>query len=691
MHEARTFLQDLALVFCVAAVVAVLFRRLRQPVVLGYLLAGVIVGPHVAIPLFADTGRIHDLSELGVILVMFSIGLEFSVARFIRVLPTAGLTGLIQIGGMLWLGYTVGVLFGWTWQESLFAGAIVSISSTMIVARAFIDYKVERQLSELAFGILIVEDLAAVLLITLLTAIAAGSGMSASELAETTGQLALFMLVIVVVGFLVVPRAIRAVSRLESPETLLVASMGVCFGLSLLAYHFGYSVALGAFVAGSLIAESGRQKQVEHLITPLRDLFAAVFFVSVGMMVDPTVIVDQWLVVVVLTAIVLLGKIWFVALGSFLSGMGVKTSIRAGMSLAQIGEFSFIIASVGTASGVIGGFLYPVAVAVAVITTFATPWLVRVSEPVALEVERRLPHPIQTFAVLYGTWLATLRLPHARGHHGSPIRRLVLVLVIDGAILTSIVVGVATAWPTLNQLMDRYLGLLDAINAVLIVAVALVVASPFALGVLRCARKLGVSLADAVLPRGKPGRVDLAAAPRRALILALQLAGILLIGIPILAVTQPFLPLFYGAALLLAVVGGLGIGLWRSTTNLEGHVRAGAELVIEMLSRQRAVEEDMAVELEALLPGLGPITPLRLTSQSPAIGHTLAELNLRGITGATVLAIMRGDGGVVTPTGRETLSAGDVLALSGTKESIQAAVALVVPALEPADEPPASS
>jgi CPA2 family monovalent cation:H+ antiporter-2 len=679
MHEARTFLQDLALVCCVAAVVSVVFRRLHQPVVLGYLLAGMIVGPHVPIPLFADVERVHHMSELGVILVMFSIGLEFSITRFMRVLPTAGLTGLIQIGGMIWLGYIAGVLLGWTWQESLFCGAIISISSTMIVAPTLAEQKVDSQLSELAFGVLIVEDLAAVLLITVLTTIASGSGMSAGVLADTAGRLALFMIALLVVGFLLVPRLIRAVARLESQETLLVASMGICFGVALLAQEFGYSVALGAFMAGSLVAESGRAKQVEHLTMPLRDLFAAVFFVSVGMMVDPRIILAEWVVVVVLTVLVLAGKIWFVALGSFLSGAGVRTSLRVGMSLAQIGEFGFIIAGIGVAGGVIGDFLYPVAVAVAVITTFTTPWMVRVSERVALSVERRLPHPVQTFAALYGTWLAALRTTSARKQRsGSRTRRLIALLLLDGAVIIAIVIGVAVSAPRLTAILARYVTLPEPASMAVIVAVALLVAFPFALGVMRCARNLGVVLATAALPMADPGKLDLAAAPRRAFIVTLQLSIILLIGVPILAVTQPFLPLFYGLPILAVTVIALGIGLWRSTTNLEGHVRAGAEVIIELLRQQRAVEKPETHALEKLLPGLGPITAHRLGSSSPAVGKTLAALNLRGITGASVLAIMRGDdGGVVTPTGRETLAPGDVLALSGTNEAIEAAQALL--------------
>lgn len=675
MHDVRTFLQDLALVFCVAAVATVLFRRLKQPVVLGYLLAGIIVGPHVPIPLFADTARIHTLSELGVILVMFSIGLEFSMERLVRVLPTAGLAGLVQISGMIWLGYTVGRLFGWTWQESLVTGAMVCISSTMIVARVFADQRVDRRLSDIVFGILIIEDLAAVLLITVLITVMNGTGMEASMVVTTIGRLAGFLIALVVIGSFVVPRAIRAVGRLDNAETLLVASVGACFGLSLLAQKLGYSVALGAFVAGSLVGESGHRKQVEDLIAPVRDLFAAVFFVSVGMGVDPAAVGAHWAVVLVLTAVVVAGQIFFVSLGSFVSGQDVRTSVRAGMSLAQIGEFSFIIVGVGVASGAVGGFLQSVAVAVAVLTTFATPWLVRIAEPAALYVDRRLPRPLQTFVSLYGSWLEALRVRWARD--SSPIRRLAAWLVIDASIITAIVVGVSLARPDLTRALTEHLGIPRPAGAALVLAGAALICLPFIIGVLRAARSLGAVLAIAALPQVAAGRVDLAAAPRKAFILALQLAIVLLVGVPVLAFTQPFLPPFYGALILLLLVSLLGIGFWRSTTNLEGHVRAGAQVVLEALERQRTTEEPLTQRLERLLPGLGPITPVRLAQDSAAQGQTLAQINLRGLTGANVIAIVRSDDGVVTPTGREVLEAGDVLVLSGTRQAIEAAALLL--------------
>ncbi len=261
MHATHAFLTALTMVLGVAAVTTILFQRLRQPVVLGYLLAGLIIGPHVPIPLVADPEIVETLSELGVILLMFSLGLEFRLRTLLRMAPTAGVTAFVQCSLMVWLGFLTGRLFGWTPIESLFAGAVIAISSTTIIAKAFDEQKICGRLREIVVGILIVEDLIAILLMAVLTAIATGNRLSAGSLAATVGRLAAFLVGLLVVGLLTVPRAVRAVVRLDRPETTVIASVGICFGIALLARAFGYSVALGAFIAGSLVAESGRGEE----------------------------------------------------------------------------------------------------------------------------------------------------------------------------------------------------------------------------------------------------------------------------------------------------------------------------------------------------------------------------------------------------------------------------------------------
>ncbi len=686
MEEGRTLLQDLALVLCVAAVTTVLFRRLRQPVVLGYLLAGLIVGPHVPIPLFADAAHIHRLSELGVVLVMFSVGLEFSIRKLLRVVPTAGIIGVIQISTMIWLGYLTGQAFGWTPRESIFTGAIVAVSSTMVVAKVFAEQRVSSRLVETVFGVLVVQDLAAVLLLAALTALSTGDRPS-TALARTAGQLAAFLVAIVIIGFLVVPRAIRAVARLKSPETLLIASVGVCFALAFIAQKVGYSVALGAFLAGSLVAESGEAEQIDHLVRPLRDIFSAVFFVAAGMIVDPKVLLDHWFATLVLVTLVIVGLIVSVSFGAFLSGRDLKSSVQAGMSLAQIGEFSFIIASVGVDSKSIGSFIYPLTVAVSVVTTFTTPWLVRASGPVAVFVDRRLPTPLQTFVALYGSWLEQLRASRPENTRKARIARLIRHLAIDALVIAVLVIGASLGRGHVVALLEAELGVPTEAGRWLVLGAALVLSVPFLFGIVRTARGLGTTIAMAALPKNEAGKLDLAAAPRRALVITLQLTIVLLIGIPVLALTQPFVSARYGAAVLFAVVIVLVVAFWRSATNLHEHVQAGAQMIVEALGKQSGSAEPPTLEeVQELLPGLGPLTPVRLEAGSYAVGKTLAEINLRALSGASVITILRGTEGL-KPTGREELEVGDVLALAGTHDAIRVAKVMLTERSSPSGRP----
>jgi CPA2 family monovalent cation:H+ antiporter-2 len=389
---------------------------------------------------------------------------------------------------------------------------------------------------------------------------------------------------------------------------------------------------------------------------------------------------DSWPVVLLFTGLVLIVQPTLVSIGTFFAGNDIRTSVRAGMSLAQIGEFSFIIAGIGVTAGVIASFFYPVAVAVCVLTSFTTPLMVRGSTRMALAVERRLPRAVQTFATLYASWREQLRRRPAQATARARLRRLIGFLLLDGAILSATPIAASIVHQRyLESLADR-LGLADWAVLGLLVAAATAVALPFTIGLIRCARGLGRTLAGMVLPRAEEGTLDLAQAPRRAFVVALQLAVALLVGLPFLALTQPFLPWFLGLPLLLVVLATLGVAFWRRAADLEQHVHAGAHLVLEALSRQSGapVAASPLEAAEALLPGLGSMVAVTLPGSSPAIGRTLIDLNLRGLTGASVIAIMRREGSVAAPTGREVLERGDVLTLTGTSEAVEAARELLV-------------
>ncbi|HEY8515080.1 MAG TPA: cation:proton antiporter [Candidatus Binatia bacterium] len=676
MHGAHDFLQALAVVLCVAAITTVVFQRLRQPVVLGYILAGVIVGPNVPIPLVADMGIVQTLSEVGVILLMFSLGLEFSLRKLFAVGPGAGATAIIQCSLLLWLGYVIARGFGWTTQESIFTGAIICVSSTTIIAKVFDEQGIRGRLRDLVVGVLIVEDLIAILLMAILTALASGTGLSASSLAVTGMRLLAFLSILLIVGLFIVPRTMRFVVRIGRDETTLVASIGICFAIALFALEFGYSVALGAFLAGSLIAESGQAHEVERLVQPVRDVFAAVFFVSVGMLIDPTQLLEYAIPITVITLTVILGKLVSVGIGAFLTGNGIRTSVQAGMSLAQIGEFSFIIAGLGRALGATGDFLYPVAVAVSAITTLTTPWLIRVSGSLASFVEHSLPKPMQTFAVLYGSWwdrLGTASSDEPRSV--SRVHHLVRLLLIDALVISVLAFAGAIGRPRLAPVVSEYLSVSLQTAHVLVLIANVILALPFAIGIVRVSRSLSYALAARAFPEAEPGGLDFAAAARRAMVVSLQIVFALAVAMPLVAITQPVLGGSGSALLVAGLLGILLISLWRSTTNLDAHVRAGAQVVVEALARQSAGagEEHSMEDVHRLLPGIGEPETVRIPPGGLAVGKSLAELDLRATTGATVLAISRDGAGIAVPQATEVLRAGDILAVAGTQEAILAA------------------
>src|SRR6478609_8307333 len=433
MLSAALFLRSLTIVLGVAAIVTIVFQRLRWPVVLGYIAAGLLVGPHVPFPLVADAQVVRILSELGVILLMFVLGLEFSLGKLARVAPTAGVTALLQCGVMTWLGFLVARAFGWGPLESIFTGAIVAISSTTIIAKVFDERGIGGKLRELVVGILLIEDLIGVVMMAALTAVATGAGLSGGAILSTVGRL---------VRFLVVPRLIREVLAQGRKETIVVTSIGLCFGTAYTAEAAGYSVALGAFLAGSLVAESGKGHEVEGLVEPIRDLFAAVFFVSVGLMIDPAVVMLHWRSVVALSLLVIVGKFISVSLGAFVTGGGARTSIQAGMAVTQIGEFSFIIAGLGLTLGATRPFLYTVAVAVSSVTTLTTPFLIASSGGIAAWVDRKLPHALQTYTALYGAWVERLMTSRYK-HRSVGAWRVVRLLHLDTLLLVVLVIVAA--------------------------------------------------------------------------------------------------------------------------------------------------------------------------------------------------------------------------------------------------------
>jgi CPA2 family monovalent cation:H+ antiporter-2 len=674
--SAHFFLRDLALVLGTAALATVVFQRFRLPVIVGYIVAGILVGPLTPWPVVKDPGSIRTLAELGVVLLMFSIGLEFRLRKIARLGPRVALAALVEVGAMLLLGYGVARLLGWDLLQSLLAAGIVAISSTMVVSRSLADSHADRGLRDIVFGVLVMEDLAAILLIAILTTIAAGDALSGPMLAATLGRLGLFLLLLMVGGMLVIPRAINAALAFRRAETTLVAALGICFGLAVLSVAAGYSVALGGFIAGTLVAESGKHRIIEENIRPVRDLFTAIFFVAVGMLFEPGVMLVAWPAVVALTLVVLLGKTFGVAGGVFLAGYGTRDAVRAGMSLAQIGEFSFVIAGLGAMRAGGSSELFAVAVAVATITAFTTPIFSRHADELASWIDRHLPHPVQTVAMLYGSWVDLLGKPKTASPSATQRRRLRNFLLLDAACVAAAIIGTSLAYRRMPELFGVEAADKPGTRLAVLAAGALL-ALPFAIGLVGAMRKLSVVMAESALPRPVKG-VDQGYAPRRALIATLRIGMVIAVGVPMTLLTLPFVPPFGVLGVIAAYLLILGVGFWRTAADLDKHSRAGAELVVHVLAKQAHSGETGTFEVvQQLLPGMGTIVPLEVQAGSEAAGATLGDLNLRGRTGATVVALSRNGQRQPLPTAATRLEAGDMVAVTGSGSAIGTAAALL--------------
>jgi monovalent cation:H+ antiporter-2, CPA2 family len=381
MGHLPKLIEDLALILIVAAITTLLFRRIKQPLVLGYILAGLLVGPYFSLtPTVADTENVETLAEIGVIFLLFSLGLEFSFKKLIRVGGAASITAFVEIIFITLAGYFAGQWMGWSVMDSLFLGGMLASSSTTIIIKAFDELGVKtKQFARIVFGVLVVEDIVVILLMVLLSTVAVTKQFEGAEMLFTIAKLLFFLLLWFIAGIFLLPTFLRKARGLLDEETLLILAIGLCLGMVVVATQVGFSAELGAFIMGSILAETTKAEKVEHLIKPVKDLFGAVFFVSVGMLIDPVTIWEYRWPVLGITLLTLFGKLFSTTLGALLSGQPLRQSIQVGMSMAQIGEFAFIVASLGLSLGVTSDFLFPVAVGASAITTFTTPYLIKYS------------------------------------------------------------------------------------------------------------------------------------------------------------------------------------------------------------------------------------------------------------------------------------------------------------------------
>ena len=393
MAEIPFLVKDLALILMVAGVVTLIFKRLKQPLVLGYIVAGFLVSPHMPYTVSVmDETDIQTWADIGVIFTLFSLGLDFSFKKIVKMGASPIIACIVIVFCMMMLGISVGHGFGWDRMDCIFLGGMLAMSSTTIIYKAFDDMGLRQQkFASMVMSVLILEDILAIVMMVMLSAIAGGSNPDGEQMISSVLRIGFFLVLWFIVGIFAIPLFLRSVRKLINGETLLVVSLGLCCGMAVLSTKVGFSSAFGAFVMGSILAETIEAEKITKLVEPVKNLFGAIFFVSVGMLVDPKILVEYAVPILALVGTILVGQAIFGTFGFMLGGESLKSAMRCGFSMAQIGEFSFIIASLGLSLGVISNFLYPVVVAVSVITTFLTPYMIRLALPSYQLMEKHLP------------------------------------------------------------------------------------------------------------------------------------------------------------------------------------------------------------------------------------------------------------------------------------------------------------
>ena len=561
MH-AISFIQDLAVIMLVAGVVTVLFHRFKQPVVLGYIVAGFIIGPHTPpFGLIHDEETIKTLAELGVIFLMFCLGLEFSLRKLFKVGATAFIAAFLEIILMIWIGYEIGRWFDWNTMDSLFLGAILAISSTTIIVKALNDLKMKNErFAQLIFGVLIVEDILGIGIIALLSSIAVSGTVSSGEVFSTVGKLSLFMIVALVIGILLVPRLLAYVAKFESNEMLLITVLGLCFGFCLLVVKLEYSMVLGAFLIGAIMAESRQLLKIERLIEPVRDLFSAIFFVAIGLMLDPMILLQYAWPIAVITVAVVLGKILSCGLGAFIAGNDGRTSLRVGMGLSQIGEFSFIIAALGMTLQVTSNFLYPVAVAVSVITTLLTPYLIRSADPLSIKLAAAMPQRLGRVLGMYGEWLRSIQPQGEGAMLASIIRRILLQVGVNLALVIAIFFSGAFFAERISMYLQDWISD-PSWQKALIWGGALLVSLPFLIAAYRKLKALSMLLAEMGVKPEMAGRHTQRV--RRVISEVIPILSLLVIFLLLAALSASILPTNKLLVLIAVVAAAVAAVLWR--------------------------------------------------------------------------------------------------------------------------------
>ncbi len=668
MHAVPNLLLDLALIIGVAALTSLACRKLHLPSVLGYVLAGLLVGPLAPVPLVREEASLRTLADLGVILLMFGIGLEFSLARLALAGPTALLMGSVQVGFTMALGSLAARFLGFHGAEPVFLGAALAISSTMLLSKLFEEQRPPRAVRESVFSVLVIQDLFAILLLTGLPTLVQGRTPGMPGLGEALIRLVVFLVLVLGLGRLLVPRLLRRIADRLPAEALLMAALGLCFGLAVGAAVAGLSLALGAFLAGMLGCESGRGRAMEHLVAPVRDLFTAVFFVTLGMLVQPMVMWTHGLTILLLSALVIGGNALGLTGSGLLAGLSFRTSLRTGLALGQAGEFGYILVGAGIALGALRPELYSVVVGVGLLTAVVTPLLLRSSRALSAQVEERLPAGFRNSLGLYQAWAESLRRRGIRHGEGRALRRPALFLLLDAALLLLLTAGHHLLFARSVQMLEAriHLGHLAAQGFAAILLGML--GALLVLGILRQGRILAREMAVlAPSPEaegsGRRGRHLLAG--------GLRVAVVLTVGLPLVALLQPLAPRGPLLAIALGVFTFTVVFQLLRARRLAREVPGGTEW---LLARVR--DPWPTGETAAPAPH-GSLRTLRIGSSCPSLGRSLGEVDLPGRAGVSLVLLLRKDGSTVPLHPSRRLEEGDVIGLVGSDAALEDAEAML--------------
>ena len=659
MAEIPFLVKDLALILMVAGIVTLLFKKLKQPLVLGYIVAGFLVSPHMPYTMSViDDNDIQTWADIGVIFTLFSLGLDFSFKKIVKMGASPIISTVVIVFCMMMLGISVGHGFGWNKMDCIFLGGMLAMSSTTIIYKAFDDMGLRQQkFAGMVMSVLILEDILAIVMMVMLSAIAGGSTPDGEQMFESVIKIVFFLILWFIVGIFAIPLFLRSVRKLINNETLLIVSLGLCCGMAVLSTKVGFSSAFGAFVMGSILAETIEAEKIIKLVEPVKNLFGAIFFVSVGMLVDPQILVDYALPILALVLTILLGQAILGTLGFMLGGESLKSAMRCGFSMAQIGEFSFIIASLGLSLGVISKFLYPVVVAVSVITTFLTPYMIRLATPSYQVMEKHLPNKLITAL----NHLATNRPSTTQQSKWKALLRQMTVNTVAYSILSAAVIALMFTFvlPLMRNLLPgwRLHWYANAITGVLTV----IFIAPFLRAIVM--KKNHSNEWKRLWVESSINRIPLLS----------TIVVRFIIALGFIFYICNFLSRFTDALMIsIGIVAVLLIIVSRRTKKRSIKME---RLFIRNL-RSRDIEAQVKGTKRPLYEGHLldrdiHISEFEVPEDSTWCGHTLRELNLRQRFGIDMSSIYRGSRRINIPNGDTTIFPCDKLQIIGNDEQTQ--------------------